>query len=86
LQSLKDRDIQTERIGQSGQTLVQDLEVTIMATAEQVKALVKSHAEGDDTRFFFAEVDALGGERARANDVGEIRRVLNSFLQISGAG
>jgi SpoVK/Ycf46/Vps4 family AAA+-type ATPase len=31
--------------------------------------------------YFFDEVDALGGERARANDVGEIRRVLNSFLQ-----
>jgi SpoVK/Ycf46/Vps4 family AAA+-type ATPase len=29
----------------------------------------------------FDEVDALGGERARTNDVGEIRRVLNSFLQ-----
>lgn len=29
----------------------------------------------------FDEVDALGGERARSNDVGEIRRVLNSFLQ-----
>jgi SpoVK/Ycf46/Vps4 family AAA+-type ATPase len=36
-----------------------------------------------DTRgvYLFDEVDALGGERARANDVGEIRRVLNSFLQ-----
>lgn len=31
--------------------------------------------------YFFDEVDALGGERARTNDVGEIRRVLNSFLQ-----
>ena len=31
--------------------------------------------------YFFDEVDALGGERARSNDVGEIRRVLNSFLQ-----
>jgi SpoVK/Ycf46/Vps4 family AAA+-type ATPase len=36
-----------------------------------------------DTRgvYLFDEVDALAGERARANDVGEIRRVLNSFLQ-----
>lgn len=36
-----------------------------------------------DTRgvYLFDEVDALGGERARGNDVGEIRRVLNSFLQ-----
>jgi SpoVK/Ycf46/Vps4 family AAA+-type ATPase len=31
--------------------------------------------------YLFDEVDALGGERARTNDVGEIRRVLNSFLQ-----
>lgn len=31
--------------------------------------------------YFFDEVDALGGERTRGNDVGEIRRVLNSFLQ-----
>ncbi|WP_298383755.1 AAA family ATPase [Ferrimicrobium sp.] len=31
--------------------------------------------------YLFDEVDALGGERARNNDVGEIRRVLNSFLQ-----
>ena len=31
--------------------------------------------------YFFDEVDALGGERGSKNDVGEIRRVLNSFLQ-----
>lgn len=31
--------------------------------------------------YFFDEVDALGGERGGENDVGEIRRVLNSFLQ-----
>jgi SpoVK/Ycf46/Vps4 family AAA+-type ATPase len=31
--------------------------------------------------YLFDEVDALAGERALANDVGEIRRVLNSFLQ-----
>ena len=30
--------------------------------------------------YFFDEFDALGGERASKNDVGEIRRVLNSFL------
>lgn len=29
----------------------------------------------------FDEFDALGGERGTKNDVGEIRRVLNSFLQ-----
>jgi SpoVK/Ycf46/Vps4 family AAA+-type ATPase len=30
--------------------------------------------------YLFDEFDALGGERAATNDVGEIRRVLNSFL------
>jgi SpoVK/Ycf46/Vps4 family AAA+-type ATPase len=36
-----------------------------------------------DTRgvYLFDEVDALAGERTAGNDVGEIRRVLNSFLQ-----
>ena len=31
--------------------------------------------------YLFDEFDALGGERGARNDVGEIRRVLNSFLQ-----
>lgn len=31
--------------------------------------------------YFFDEVDALGARRNALNDVGEIRRVLNSFLQ-----
>jgi SpoVK/Ycf46/Vps4 family AAA+-type ATPase len=31
--------------------------------------------------YFFDEFDAIGAERSRDNDVGEIRRVLNSFLQ-----
>ena len=31
--------------------------------------------------YLFDEVDALGGARVQSNDVGEIRRVLNSFLQ-----
>jgi SpoVK/Ycf46/Vps4 family AAA+-type ATPase len=31
--------------------------------------------------YLFDEFDAIGGERARDNDVGEMRRVLNSFLQ-----
>jgi len=31
--------------------------------------------------YLFDEFDALGGRRAERNDVGEIRRVLNSFLQ-----
>ncbi|BDI28802.1 ATPase [Capsulimonas corticalis] len=31
--------------------------------------------------YLFDEFDAIGGEREQSNDVGEIRRVLNSFLQ-----
>jgi len=31
--------------------------------------------------YFFDEFDALGSKRSEKNDVGEIRRVLNSFLQ-----
>jgi len=31
--------------------------------------------------YLFDEFDALGGHRGASNDVGEIRRVLNSFLQ-----
>jgi AAA+ superfamily predicted ATPase len=31
--------------------------------------------------YFFDEIDALGSDRRARNDVGEIRRVLNSFLQ-----
>ena len=31
--------------------------------------------------YLFDEFDAIGGDRARPNDVGGIRRVLNSFLQ-----
>lgn len=32
--------------------------------------------------YFFDEFDAIGSQRTLANDVGEIRRVLNSFLQM----
>ena len=30
--------------------------------------------------YFFDEFDAIGGQRIAANDVGEVRRILNSFL------
>jgi SpoVK/Ycf46/Vps4 family AAA+-type ATPase len=30
--------------------------------------------------YFFDEFDAIGGQRSAANDVGEVRRILNSFL------
>lgn len=36
--------------------------------------------EGQKGVFLFDEFDTIGGERAKDNDVGEMRRVLNSFL------
>lgn len=35
--------------------------------------------------FLFDEFDAIGGDRGRENDVGEMRRVLNAFLQFIDA-
>ncbi len=32
--------------------------------------------------YFFDEFDAIGSQRGLSNDVGEIRRILNSFLQL----
>lgn len=32
--------------------------------------------------YFFDEFDAIGSQRGLANDVGEVRRILNSFLQM----
>ena len=32
--------------------------------------------------YFFDEFDSIGSQRGQANDVGEIGRVLNSFLQM----
>lgn len=38
----------------------------------------------DQTRgvYFFDEFDAIGSQRGLSNDVGEVRRILNSFLQM----
>lgn len=49
-------------------------------TAAKLRLIFDALAE---TRgiYLFDEVDALAGDRAAGNDVGEIRRVLNSFLQ-----
>lgn len=38
--------------------------------------------KSDTGVYLFDEFDALGSKRAHSNDVGEIRRVLNSFLQL----
>lgn len=49
-------------------------------TAAKLRLIFDALAETRGV-YLFDEVDALGGERGRDNDVGEIRRVLNSFLQ-----
>jgi SpoVK/Ycf46/Vps4 family AAA+-type ATPase len=49
-------------------------------TAAKLRLIFDAIAE---TRavYLFDEFDALGGDRSAENDVGEVRRVLNSFLQ-----
>ena len=49
-------------------------------TAAKLRLIFDALAETPGV-YLFDEIDALAGERARDNDVGEIRRVLNSFLQ-----
>ena len=49
-------------------------------TAAKLRLIFNALAETRGV-YLFDEVDALTGDRAAANDVGEIRRVLNSFLQ-----
>ncbi|WP_322762017.1 ATP-binding protein [Frankia sp. Cr2] len=49
-------------------------------TAAKLRLIFDALAETRGV-YLFDEVDALAGERAQGNDVGEIRRVLNSFLQ-----
>jgi len=39
------------------------------------------HIRDESGVYLFDEFDAIGGERSRDNDVGEMRRVLNSLLQ-----
>jgi len=47
------------------------------AKLRQVFDIIREH-EGV---YFFDEFDAIGGERSKENDVGEMRRVVNAFLQ-----
>jgi SpoVK/Ycf46/Vps4 family AAA+-type ATPase len=49
-------------------------------TAAKLRLIFDAAADARGV-YFFDEVDALAGDRANTNDVGEIRRVLNSFLQ-----
>jgi SpoVK/Ycf46/Vps4 family AAA+-type ATPase len=49
-------------------------------TANQLK-LIFDAMKSERGVYFFDEFDAIGSQRASTNDTGEIRRVLNSFLQ-----
>ncbi|WP_298211029.1 ATP-binding protein [Ferrimicrobium sp.] len=49
-------------------------------TASKLRLIFDAIAETRGV-YLFDEVDALAGDRADSNDVGEIRRVLSSFLQ-----
>jgi len=49
-------------------------------TASKLRLIFDAIAETRGV-YLFDEVDALAGDRSATNDVGEIRRVLNSFLQ-----
>jgi SpoVK/Ycf46/Vps4 family AAA+-type ATPase len=49
-------------------------------TATQLKLIFEAMSSTRGV-YFFDEFDALGSQRSSNNDVGEIRRVLNSFLQ-----
>ncbi len=50
-------------------------------TAAKLRQIFESthHARGV---YFFDEFDAIGSQRGLTNDVGEVRRILNSFLQM----
>lgn len=50
-------------------------------TATKLKLVFDAMASMESV-YFFDEFDALGTKRTQANDVGEIRRVLNTFLQL----
>ena len=49
-------------------------------TAAKLRMIFDAMAETQGV-YFFDEFDAIGTDRGAKNDVGEIRRVLNSFLQ-----
>lgn len=50
-------------------------------TAAKLRLLFEAMQQTDGV-YFFDEFDAIGSRRSDTNDVGEIRRVLNSFLQL----
>jgi SpoVK/Ycf46/Vps4 family AAA+-type ATPase len=54
-------------------------------TASKLR-LIFDHVAAARGVFLFDEFDAIGGHRGADNDVGEMRRILNSFLQFMEEG
>lgn len=52
-----------------------------MGEASMKLRLIFDHIRRTRGVYFFDEFDAIGSSRGASNDVGEIRRILNSFLQ-----
>lgn len=52
-----------------------------MGEASMKLRLIFDHIKRIRGVYFFDEFDAIGSSRSASNDVGEIRRILNSFLQ-----
>lgn len=52
-----------------------------MGEASAKLRLIFDHIKKIRGVYFFDEFDAIGGSRSLTNDVGEIRRILNTFLQ-----
>ena len=50
-------------------------------TAAKLRQIFESTQQARGV-YFFDEFDAIGSQRGLANDVGEVRRILNSFLQM----
>lgn len=62
-------------------TIVLDSLITrFMGETASKLRLVFDHIKQTRAAYFFDEFDAIGTQRGSQNDVGEIRRVLNSFL------
>jgi SpoVK/Ycf46/Vps4 family AAA+-type ATPase len=65
----------------SASVLAGELRLPLMGETAAKLRLIFDAVEQTRGVYLFDEVDALAGDRSTTNDVGEIRRVLNSFLQ-----
>ena len=60
--------------------LMDKMVTKFMETSVKLRQVFEIIAEHQAV-YLFDEFDAIGTERSQENDVGEMRRVLNSFLQ-----